>query len=238
MKRPSVKLFSDNSLLYEWADDISEELFEAVWTWSHFLKQQLGPFIEEIVPAYASLAVFLKPSAQVSDFINLVDIANIDHIEVPDSGRRITIPVCYESPYGEDISQVANICGLNIPDVIELHTRTDYLIHFIGFLPGFPYLGGLDPRLHLPRRNSPRRLVERGSVAIGGGQTGIYPLGSPGGWHILGRTPLRLFDFQKEPVVLLQSGDRVRFKAISKNQYGRIASQIASGTYHLKIDTK
>jgi len=233
MKRPSVKLFSQTSLLYEWPDDISDQLFVAVWNWRQFLLERLGPFIEEIVPAYSSLAVYLKPSARIADFISLVDIATIEGNSVPHSSRLVTIPVCYEAPYGEDLAFVAGQCGLSATEVIERHCAPNYLLHFIGFLPGFPYLGGLDPGLHIARKSTPSKIVRQGSVAIGGQQTGIYPTDSPGGWHVIGRTPLRLFDPKQSSPALLKAGDRVRFKPVSERSFRSVRSKVEQGEYQL-----
>jgi inhibitor of KinA len=237
MNRPTIKLFGERAILYQWPDDISEVLFRAVSSWKTLLEQQLGPFIEEAVPAYSSIAVYLKPSARMEDFISLVDsVSNYTSQEV--SGRHIRLPVCYGPPYGEDIEQVAQRLGTGVSEIIEKHSKPEYLVHFIGFLPGFPYLGGLSPDLYLPRRANPRRLVASGSVAIGGRQTGIYTTHSPGGWHILGRTPVRLFDPSQERPSLLRPGDRIKFYPVSESRYKQIVGQIKSGSFNLKIDNK
>ena len=233
MKRPSVKLFSRSSLLYEWPEDISHELFVAVWSWRQFLLQRLGPFIEEIVPAYSSLAVYLKPSARIADFISLVDIATNEKYSTADSSRLVTVPVCYEPPFGEDLAFVAGQSGISETEVIEKHCSPVYLVHFIGFLPGFPYLGGLDPALHIARKATPSKIVRQGSVAIGGQQTGIYPTDSPGGWHIIGRTPLQLFDPQQSHPALLRAGDRVQFKPVSSRSYRSIRARVEKGDHQL-----
>jgi KipI family sensor histidine kinase inhibitor len=123
-------------------------------------------------------------------------------------GRPVEIPVHYDGP---DLGDVATHCGLDADDVVRRHAAAEYVVYFIGFQPGFAYLGGLDPSLHTPRRAAPRTLVPAGSVGIGGAQTGIYPLATPGGWQLIGRTTLPLFDPQAEPPTLLAPGDRVRF---------------------------
>ncbi|WP_457426208.1 5-oxoprolinase subunit PxpB [Roseateles sp. P5_E7] len=128
-------------------------------------------------------------------------------------GRLVEIPVIYDGP---DLGDVASHCGLSIDEVVHRHTAGDYVVYFIGFQPGFAYLGGLDEALHTPRRAEPRVAVPVGSVGIGGAQTGIYPLATPGGWQLIGRTSLALFDPQAEPPTLLAPGDRVRFVAIAE----------------------
>lgn len=124
------------------------------------------------------------------------------------AGRRVEIPVRYDGP---DLDAVAAHCGLSVDELVRLHSAPEYLVYFLGFQPGFAYLGGLDPRLHTPRRAEPRLAVPAGSVGLAGAQTGIYPLASPGGWQLIGRTALPLFDPQAEPPTLLAPGDRVRF---------------------------
>lgn len=126
------------------------------------------------------------------------------------AGRLVEIPVAYDGP---DLGDVAAHCGLSADEVVHRHTRPEYIVYFIGFQPGFSYLGGLDETLHTPRRAEPRVAVPAGSVGIGGAQTGIYPLATPGGWQLIGRTALALFDPQAEPPTLLAPGDRVRFVA-------------------------
>ncbi len=126
------------------------------------------------------------------------------------AGRLVEIPVHYDGP---DLADVAAHCSLSIADIIRRHTAADYIVYFIGFQPGFAYMGGLDPTLHAPRRSEPRTAVPAGSVGIGGAQTGIYPLVTPGGWQLIGRTALPLFDPKAEPPTLLAPGDRVRFVA-------------------------
>lgn len=125
-------------------------------------------------------------------------------------GRLVEIPVTYDGP---DLADVAAHCGLSPDDVVARHTQAEYVVYFLGFQPGFAYLGGLDESLHTPRRAEPRTSVPAGSVGIGGAQTGIYPLATPGGWQLIGRTSLALFDPQAEPPTVLAPGDRVRFVA-------------------------
>lgn len=128
-------------------------------------------------------------------------------------GRIVRIPVAYGGDGGPDLADVAAHCGMSVDEVVHRHTQAEYVVYFIGFQPGFAYLGGLDPRLETPRRSEPRVAVPPGSVGIGGAQTGIYPLATPGGWQLIGHTGLPLFDPQAEPPTLLAPGDRVRFVA-------------------------
>ena len=125
--------------------------------------------------------------------------------------REVSVPVVYGGEYGPDLGEIARHSGLSEKQVVELHSSVEYVVWFLGFQPGFPYFGGLPEQLAMPRRAEPRLLVPAGSVGIGGAQTGIYPLATPGGWQLLGRTPLALFDPKRKEPVLLRSGDRVRF---------------------------
>jgi len=138
------------------------------------------------------------------------------------SGRPFRIPVCYEGAYAPDLAEVARQQGLSVPEVIGLHTAGIYRVYMIGFLPGFPYLGTVDPRLEVPRKQRPVP-VAAGGVGVAGKQTGIYPLNSPGGWSIIGRTPVRLFDPATDPPVRLQTGDRVEFYSISTEEFHRVS---------------
>ena len=137
-------------------------------------------------------------------------------------GALVEIPVCYDGEFGPDLGEVAEHAKLAQAEVIALHTASEYHVAMLGFAPGFPYLLGLDARLHAPRRASPRTRVPAGSVAIGGAQTGIYPRELPGGWRLIGRTPLTLFDAQRDPPALLAPGQRVRFRAISAQEFAAL----------------
>ena len=135
----------------------------------------------------------------------------------------MTIPVCYGGDFGPDLAFVAKHAGLTEAEVIRRHTGRDYRIYMLGFLPGFPYLGGLDPRLFTPRLQNPRTAIPAGSVGIGGEQTGIYPVASPGGWQLIGRTPLDLFDPERPP--RYAAGDCIRFTAITAEQFAKLAEK-------------
>jgi inhibitor of KinA len=146
----------------------------------------------------------------------------------------ITIPVCYEPKYALDLEEVALANKLTTKKVVQLHTKEIYKVYFLGFLPGFPYLGGLDKHLYTPRKSKPRRHIEKGSVAIGGGQTGIYTIDSPGGWNIIGRSPLEFFSCKNSLQCLLKPGNFVRFVSISEKKLKKIEEEIASGTFELR----
>ncbi|HEV8598689.1 MAG TPA: 5-oxoprolinase subunit PxpB [Gemmatimonadales bacterium] len=175
------------------------------------------PFVQEIVPAYAALSVFFDPLRADAEAIReqLTALAaeplpTPGPAELP-TARLVTVPVRYDGP---DLEEVAARTGLTRAEVVRRHTSREYRVYLLGFAPGFAYLGELDPALVLPRRREPRTRVAAGSVAIAGAQTAVYPLATPGGWHLLGSTATRMFDPQRDPPALLQPGDRVRFEAI------------------------
>ncbi len=151
----------------------------------------------------------------------VVRLINAD--DTPSAAATHEVPVCYEVEFAPDLGEVASLCGRTPAEVVELHRAGRYSVRFIGFSPGFPYLEGLAPALHVPRRESPRPRVPAGSVAIAGAQAGIYPCETPGGWRIIGRTPLRLFDAMRSPPALLGIGDEVRFVPISAGEFREIA---------------
>lgn len=144
-----------------------------------------------------------------------------------EDSARVVIPVCYEPQFAPDLDELAAAAGLSRDDFVQMHAAERYFVRFVGFAPGFAYLGGLSARLAAPRLDSPRMRVPAGSVGIAGAQTGVYPLASPGGWRLIGRTPLRLFDPQREPAAMLAPGDRVRFEAIDAAEFARLESAAA-----------
>jgi inhibitor of KinA len=184
--------------------------------------------IVDVVAAYATVAAFYDPLQfqdpsedayeRVCRLLESCGGAGARGRPAP-AGPAVEIPVCYGGDFGPDLELVARRCGLDAGAAAALHSGAPYKVLAIGFTPGFPYLGGLPERLHTPRRDTPRARVPAGSVGIGGPQTGIYPVASPGGWHIIGRTPLSLFRAEARPAALLRPGDRVRFRAISASEF-------------------
>jgi len=197
------------------------------------------PGLHEAVSAFSSVSVYYDPAALKAgaepEESNLGPYALLqarlqgvlDTLDDKEAapGTLLEVPVCYGGDYGEDLGVLALAHELAPAAVVELHTRPVYYVGMLGFMPGFPYLVGLDERLVTPRRATPRPRVARGSVAIGGEHTGIYPLDSPGGWHVIGRTPLSLFDLGRTPPSLLQAGDRVRFVSITPERYEQLLEE-------------
>ena len=215
-----------------------EGLLKEVLTALRRIEAAKIPGIVEGVPALASLGIFydaapvreegIEPekifgwvSERISNALSVKD-TNIDRAS--SAGRVVEVPVCYDPEFALDLAEVEKHTGLNAAQIVERHSVAEYLVHCLGFTPGFPYLSGLPGELATPRRAVPRTKVPAGSVAIGGRQAGIYPLSSPGGWNIIGRTSLVLFDANREEPALLHPGDRVKFRPISRDKFERSTS--------------
>jgi inhibitor of KinA len=183
-------------------------------------------FVRNIHPAYCSVLVSFDPRksspSTVEDYLVSL-IQRIESTSLPPQ-RSVEIPVCYGGERGPDLADVAAHNSCSPDDVVRIHSSGEYLVYFLGFSPGFPYMGGLSPKIATPRLATPRTRVPAGSVAIGGSQTGVYPVSSPGGWRIIGRTPLRLFRPNEQPPVLLQMGDIVHFTPITYEEFAQLMS--------------
>ncbi|HEX6989278.1 MAG TPA: 5-oxoprolinase subunit PxpB [Bacillota bacterium] len=192
--------------------------------------------IREAVPAYASVYVVFDPlwmdHDQAADLCRRLLDEPPGGAEPP--ARRFRLPVVYGGEFGPDLDAVARRAGLTPEEVIQEHAGTDYYVYFTGFSPGFPFLGGMSPRIATPRRATPRTRVPAGSVGIAGEQTGVYPVASPGGWNLIGRTPVPLFAADRDPPALLAAGDYVRFEPVAPDAYARIEAAVAAGTYTLR----
>lgn len=211
----------DQALVVEFGNEISEELNRNVQILNKKVKSLGISGILETVPTFRSLMVVYDPEKASFEKLKkiLSDIRLDPETEGTAGGRVVEIPVCYGGEFGEDLPDVAAHAGLTEEEVIALHSSKEYNIYMLGFLPGFPYLGGLDRRLHTPRLENPRTRIPAGSVGIGGEQTGIYPLDSPGGWRLIGRTPLKLYDPEREEPFLFDAGDYIRFVPITREEY-------------------
>lgn len=216
------QLLSENCLLVTISDQISEEVLRKVISLEDRIVNANLPGVNEIVPAYASLAIYFDPlllpyqklHIEMSALLSSNYSSSIRH-----DTRLWEVPVCYDREYGVDLEELSQNKGLSIDELIERHTQVTYTVYMLGFLPGFVYLGILDPILRTERRKQPRDRVAAGSVAIGGEQTGLYGIQSPGGWHIIGRTPTTIFDIKKKPINPFRQGDKVKFNPISKSQF-------------------
>ena len=189
------------------------------------LRTRCGSSVLDAVVGYCTLTVYFDPIRVDPVWLEgeVRALALDAEAVIPAEGPLIDVPVCYGGDLGPDLDDVAARLGCRAEEVIALHASREYRVYVVGFVPGFAYMGTVDDRLALPRRSSPRTKVPAGSVAIAAGQTGIYPMETPGGWHILGRTPLRPFDPQRSEPVLFRPGDRVRFVPISRQEFDRVA---------------
>lgn len=203
----------ERALLLRFGDRIDPEIHRRVTGARRAIAAAHPEGLEELVPAYTTLAVWFDPGRRQAEELaeELLALARSASAASPDSGRQWVIPVRYDGP---DLDEVAERTGLAVDEVVRRHTGRTYTVYLLGFVPGFGYLGDLDPVLVLPRRSSPRQRVAAGSVAIAGAQTAVYPLDTPGGWHLIGHTDLTLFDAAREPPALLAAGDTVRFEAV------------------------
>ena len=216
-------------------EDAPEETLNETLRVFQLLQRAAIPGVIELAPAYTSVAVFFDPvavlkSSGATEGAFEEFTTRIRSAIVPASRRRrrrtaanaprlIEIPVCYNVEFGVDLDRVAEYTKLSEREIVDLHSTGEYRVACIGFVPGFTFLAGLPKNLATPRRDVPRKEIAAGSVGIGGAQTGIYPLRSPGGWNLIGRTPLKLFDPVKDPPTLVRPGDRVRFRAISREEF-------------------
>lgn len=215
-----VLLVSESAVLIVMGQTIDLQTNLRVHSAAHLLMEQGWPGVEEFVPGYATLLVYFDPllwegEALVSRIEKV--LRELREMEIPFwRPQKVVIPVRYGGLWGPDLDFVAETTGLSCEEVVRLHSQSEYVVFMMGFTPGFAYLGGMDLKLSVPRLATPRAQVPAGSVGIAGAQTGIYPIDSPGGWRIIGRTPLRLFDPQNERPFLLSPGDRVCFEPMEE----------------------
>jgi KipI family sensor histidine kinase inhibitor len=223
---------SDSSLFIRFGDAISLDAHRQVTALFHAIQQLHDARIRNLHPAYASLLIDFDPFRLTHEELERI-VAPLLRTALPpkrEAGPILEIPVCYDCDFAPDLTSVAHHSSLTAEQVIAIHSGGEYFVYFLGFSPGFAYLGGGPRRLHVPRLPSPRKHVSAGSVGLAGGQTGIYPNDSPGGWQLIGRTPLRMFVPSADPPSRLQLGDRVRFRRITRDEFDRLASE--QGSHH------
>jgi inhibitor of KinA len=229
-----IEPLGDSALIVRVVEDFArdpEASLDTVQAALHSLEAAAIPGVTELAPAYATIGVFFHApeiaraasgeeplvwlSARIESALQTRSAQGTEGVET----SVIEIPVCYDREFAFDIDDVARVTGLTENEVIRRHASVAYRVACVGFIAGFPFLSGLPSELATPRRAIPRKEVPAGSVAIGGAQTGVYPRNSPGGWNVIGRTPRRLFDVQRDPPTILQTGDRVRFREISREEF-------------------
>jgi inhibitor of KinA len=225
--KPRFFLAGDRGLLAEFGASIDPKINQKVR--QIFLSLEKTPIdgVVEIIPTYRSILIFYNPSLSNPERLKkeIVDRENsLDKWEIPPP-ETIEIPVCYGDNFGPDLAFVAQHNNLTPEEVIQIHTSGTYLIYMLGFTPGFPFLGGLSEKLFTPRLENPRQLVPAGSVGIANNQTGIYSIDSPGGWQLIGKTPIKLYDPTGAPPILLKAGNYLKFKQISRKEFLKLASR-------------
>lgn len=226
----------DRAMLVEVGDRIDPDINQTVHALNRTIIAAQIDGIIETVPTYCSLLIHYDPLRIRYDALRraLEALPPAANSCTSEFASVIEIPVCYGGSFGPDLEYVASYHNLTPEEVISIHSGCDYLIYMLGFIAGYPYLGGVDKRIATPRLQVPRTHIEGGSVGIGGDQIGIYPLPSPGGFQLIGRTPLRLFCTEKEQVTLLSAGDYIHFRPIEQTEYSQILSEVAHGEYQCR----
>lgn len=237
MQNIKILTAGDSSLLIEFGKTISPEINRKITVTVQLIKMQQIEGVVDVIPAFCSLLINYDP--RVISYEDISErIRHLLKMDVKmDEGRKkvYEIPVCYGGEYGPDLANIAEHAGLTEEEVIRIHSSRDYLIYMLGFLPGFCYLGGLDERIHTPRLANPRLKISAGSVGIGGSQTGIYPLDSPGGWQLMGMTPVKTYDPDRQVPILVEAGDYIRFIPVDEQEYLRIKELVERGEYQCVV---
>lgn len=234
---PRILPTGDRALTVEFGNEINEQINAHLMGFINKVNESHIKGIEETVPSFRAVLIHYNPAlhtyAQMCEIINGILAQPI--LDVGHKKRIVEIPVCYENGLGPDIEFVAKHAGLSVEEVIEIHSRNPYLIYMLGFQPGFPYLGGLDERIHTPRLETPRIKLEAGSVGIGGAQTGLYPMESPGGWQIIGLTPVKCYNPSSKEAIPYHAGDYIKFVPIDYEEYLRLKELDDKGEYTFTV---
>lgn len=225
----SIFSLSDSAIVVDFGNVINEKINQKALNLAYAIGRAAFAGIKDIVPAYSSVTVhydvveILKHSSGETAFSimkeSLKKLLQQENENTEEQQRQIKIPVCYDEEFGWDLKDIAKVTKLTVEEIIQIHTSKKYKVFMVGFLPGFAYMGEVDPRIAMPRKAEPRTKISQGYVGIAGIQTGIYPLTSPGGWQIIGRTPLQLFNRENENPVLFKAGDEVEFFSITANEF-------------------
>ncbi|SHJ71395.1 5-oxoprolinase subunit PxpB [Paramaledivibacter caminithermalis] len=226
----------DSGLILEVGNEISKDINKKIRALGYCIEEKKLDEIIEIIPTYTTILIIYDSIK--SSYKELVEKLNdieksINNIKLPPA-EVIHIPTLYGGDYGMDLENVAKHNGLTRDEVIDIHSSPNYLVYMLGFTPGFTYLGGMSEKISTPRLEIPREKIPAGSVGIAGSQTGIYPIDSPGGWQIIGRTPLKLFDPERNPSVLLKAGQYLKFEPVNEEEYHTICKKIIEDKYDIK----
>lgn len=227
---------SEQSLEVEFPEQINVEENKLIQNIARELIDQDAVGVTGVIPAYHTLTVnFDFDLTSFKDLVDQIDEIIVNSNELTNTGRSIIeLPVCYCPKFGPDLEDVAKFASVSVEELIKLHSGTDYFIYMMGFLPGFAYMGSVPEKIAMPRLEVPRRSIAPGSVGIAGAQTGMYPVESPGGWRLIGRTPVKLYD-PARPQLKYRSGDYIRFVPIDESEYQRIQKLDAAGEYSLNV---
>lgn len=225
---------SENAISIEFGDGINEDTLNRIGKLNKCIKQNTFAGLLSTIPAYTTLTLYfdpvglmidacLKGSTTVDKISGYITSLNVETKNDQQTHNPIIqIPVCYDAIFGFDLQELSSFYQLTKEEIIEIHSSAVYTVYMIGFVPGFPYLGGLSEKLTAPRKQNPRPAIPAGSVGIAGRQTGIYPLETPGGWQIIGRTPVKLFDVKRQQPSLLKAGDKIKFEPISFTDFEQL----------------
>lgn len=235
-----IKIYTEDSITLEFGEEISPELNKQIVNTRKYIDSLELESVVETIISYTRLVIYydvLRISA--NELIEVIEKIDINKISQEDYAYRVVeIPVCYGDEYGPDL-KLFEETGLSPNEVVERHANKEYLVYMLGFMPGFVYLGGLDEKLFKDRLDSPRTNIQAGSVGIAGQQTGVYPFNSPGGWNLIGRTPIKLYDLRRgEDTILYDAGDRIIFRPITADEFKEIEKEVEKGTYEVKVEVK
>ncbi|MCT1578185.1 5-oxoprolinase subunit PxpB [Oceanobacillus kimchii] len=234
-----VQPYGDRGVRVQFGKSIHKAVNNEIRDFCSVLEKSHIKGVLEWIPTYTAVTIWYDPFEfvyesleekilNVREKMNNADISPV---------RVVHIPVYYGGKKGPDLNEVAQYHGITTEEVVSLHANSDYLIYMMGFIPGFPYLGGMSEKIATPRLEKPRRSIPAGSVGIAGEQTGIYPLESPGGWRIIGQTPISLYNPEDAPPILLKAGDYIRFIPIDRKEFDEITKKVETGSFHPTIET-
>lgn len=231
MEDVTFRLAGDTAILVEFANEINSEVNRRVMAFDECLNRKKLEGIVETVPTYRSVTVHYRPEIISYGALReqLEKVLSQAGLEQAKKRKVYEIPVFYGGEQGPDLAQVAEYSKKTVEEVIRIHSEPEYLIYMLGFTPGFPYLGGMDKSIAVPRLKKPRVKIPAGSIGIAGEQTGIYPLDSPGGWQLIGQTPVKLYDPGKEKAILLEAGSFIKFKPVTEPEFRRLQQMAEAG---------
>lgn len=225
---PTISRFGDDAIRLTWPSLIDVSTHQLMMAWIETLNEQYKTYLLDFTLSYNELLLYIRDPQQIHCFLEeLEQLCSTSMNPKNQQGKTVYIPVCYDQEVAADLQTFLEDKSIAVDDLVHLHTKVRYPVHFIGFLPGFPYLGGLDEQLFKVRKSKPRSSVPEGSVGIAGHQTGVYPTASPGGWNIIGRTPMKFFDAGSHPPTLLEPGDNIQFYSISVETFHALKNEIA-----------